>query len=190
MGSYYDEAPGEGQEKESGTATGGHSGAPGLVAVAPTFCKQEAKRRLHAAVPALVHHLARRSGRSGTLPVARTGVGSETPPTAEGKLIQEGPPLLFLFIPPARPGGGEQQPQQQQRTQLRSARARQRGGRSSALRAGAGAGQTDSGVSERAVSGQCVWGGAQRPTQRPRTACPCPALLREYNQQQTEIGAF
>ena len=188
MGSYYDEAPGEGQEKGSGTATGGHSGAPGLVAVATTFCKQEAQRRQHAHVPALVLHLARRSGRSGTLPVARTGVGSETPQQKASTSKRDHHYFFYLSHPPAR--GGEQQPQQQQRTQLRSARARQRGGRSSALRAGAGAGQPDCGESERAVSGQCVWGGAQRPTQRPRTACPCPALLREYNQQQTEIGAF
>ena len=95
----------------------------------------------------------------------------------------------FLFFPPP-PRGGGQQPQQQQRKQLRSARARRRGGRSPALRAGAGAEQADYGESERAVSGQCVWRGAQRPTRRPRSACLCPALLRENNQQQTEIGAY
>ena len=80
--------------------------------------------------------------------------------------------------------------EQQQRTQLDCARAHRRGSRSSALRAGAGARQTDCGESERAVSGQCVWRGAQRPTRRPRSACLCPALLRENNQQQTEIGAY
>ena len=49
--------------------------------------------------------------------------------------------------------------------------------------------QTVASLSGRAVSGQGVWRGAQRPTQRPVSTCLCRALLQGINQQQTEPGA-
>ena len=147
-------------------------------------CFPHARRVLGA--PAAWHGRRERLG-PGWLVAQRYAPQGATP-LAQGKAATQ-EALLFFISPTRPPGGGEQQPQQQQRKQLRSARARRRGGRSPALRAGAGAEQADCGESERAVSGQGVWRGAQRPTQRPVSTCLCPALLQEITQQQTEPGA-